>query len=53
MTGAALPQVNPIINPAQILRAREMVRQVYVDDKIKEYVLDLVLTTRQPGNNGL
>jgi MoxR-like ATPase len=30
-----------------------MVRQIYVDDKIKEYVLDLVLTTRQPGNNGL
>jgi MoxR-like ATPase len=53
MTGAALPQVNPIINPAQILRAREMVRQVYVDDKIKNYVLNLVLTTRQPGNNGL
>jgi MoxR-like ATPase len=53
MTGAALPQVNPIINPAQILRAREMVRQVYVDDKIKNYVLNLVLTTRNPGNNGL
>jgi MoxR-like ATPase len=30
-----------------------MVRQVYVDDKIKNYVLDLVLTTRDPGNNGL
>jgi MoxR-like ATPase len=30
-----------------------MVRQIYVDDKIKEYVLDLVLTTRNPGNNGL
>ena len=36
------------------LRAvREMVRQIYVDDKIKDYVLDLVLTTRYPGNNGL
>jgi MoxR-like ATPase len=53
MTGAALPQINPIINPAQILHAREIVRQVYVDDKIKNYVLNLVLTTRQPGNNGL
>jgi len=53
MTGAALPQVNPIINPAQILRAREIVRQVYVDEKIKNYVLNLVLTTRHPGNNGL
>ena len=30
-----------------------MVNQVYVDDKIKNYVLDLVLTTRRPGQNGL
>ncbi len=53
MTSAALPNVNPVVSPADILHAREMVRQIYVDDKIKEYVLDLVLTTRQPGNNGL
>lgn len=53
MTGAPLPPVRPVIAPADILRAREMVRQVYVDDKIKEYVLDLVLTTRNPGSNGL
>jgi MoxR-like ATPase len=53
MTGETLPEVYPVVSPADILRAREMVRQIYVDDKIKEYVLDLVLTTRQPGNNGL
>jgi len=53
MTGVILPSVNPIIDPEQILRAREMVKQVYVDDKIKNYVLNLVLTTRNPGNNGL
>ncbi|NCF64861.1 MAG: AAA domain-containing protein [Chloroflexi bacterium] len=53
MTGIDLPIVNPVVTPADILRAREMVRQIYVDDKIKEYVLDLVLTTRQPGTNGL
>ena len=53
MTGVALPSVRPIIDPEQILRAREMVKQVYVDDKIKNYVLNLVLTTRNPGNNGL
>ena len=35
------------------MKAREMVRQIYVDDKIKDYVLDLVFTTRQPGTNGL
>lgn len=53
MTGTILPTVNPVIHPADILHARELVRQIYVDDKIKEYVLDLVLTTRQPGKNGL
>lgn len=53
MTGITLPTVNPVINPADIMHARDLVRQIYVDDKIKEYVLDLVLTTRQPGKNGL
>jgi MoxR-like ATPase len=53
MTGTALPTVQPVISPSDILHAREMVNQVYVDDKIKNYVLDLVLTTRQPGQNGL
>ncbi len=53
MTGATLPTVNAVIAPEDILRARQMVRQIYVDDKIKEYVLDLVLTTRNPGTNGL
>jgi MoxR-like ATPase len=53
MTGVTLPTVNPVVNPTDIMQARDLVRQIYVDDKIKEYVLDLVLTTRQPGKNGL
>jgi len=53
MTGEALPEIQPVVSPQQILHAREMVRRVYVDDKIKNYVLDLVLATRDPGNNGL
>ena len=53
MTGAPLTTVNPVITPEDILHARQVVRQIYVDDKIKEYVLDLVLATREPGNNGL
>jgi MoxR-like ATPase len=53
MTGTSLPTVNPVVSPADILHARDMVRQIYVDDKIKEYVLDLVLVTRNPGQNGL
>jgi len=53
MTGKTLPTVRPVVTPADILKARETVRQIYVDDKVKEYVLDLVLATRYPGNNGL
>jgi MoxR-like ATPase len=53
MTGTTLTSVEPVITPAEVLHAREMVRQIYVDEKIKEYVLDLVLATRYPGQNGL
>ena len=53
MTGVDLPQIHPVISPHTILGARNIVRNIYVDDKIKEYVLDLVLATRQPGQNGL
>ena len=53
MTGVSLPTVDPVVSPADIMHARDMVRQIYVDDKIKEYVLDLVLVTRSPGQNGL
>jgi MoxR-like ATPase len=53
MTGLILPEVRPVISPADLLHARQVVRQIYVDEKIKEYVLDLVFATRQPSENGL
>jgi MoxR-like ATPase len=53
MTGTELPQVTPVIVPSDLLYARQVVSQIYVDDKIKEYILDLVFATRQPGQNGL
>lgn len=53
MTGTALPDVRPVVSPDDILRARQAVKQIYLDDKIKEYILDLILVTRQPENNGL
>jgi MoxR-like ATPase len=53
MTGDPIPPVSAVVSPGQLLRAREMVRRVYVDEKIKNYVLNLVLATRDPGNNGL
>ncbi len=53
MTGAILPNVHPIISPDEILHARKIVRGIYVDEKIKEYVIDLVIATRQPAQSGL
>jgi MoxR-like ATPase len=42
-----------VVAPADILRARAAVKHVYVDDKIKEYVLDLIMATRTPERMGL
>jgi len=53
MTGEPLAPARPIVRPEQILHARAVVRGIYVDAKIKEYVLDLVFATREPAHNGL
>ena len=53
MTGGPTAEVCPVIEPQYILDAREVVRQVYVDDKIKDYVLSLVVATRDPREAGL
>jgi MoxR-like ATPase len=53
MTGEPLPPARPVVRPQQILHARRVVRGIYVDAKVKEYVLDLVFATREPENNGL
>ncbi|PIE33009.1 ATPase [candidate division KSB3 bacterium] len=40
--------VNQIITPEDILKARSVVDQVYIDDKIKEYIIDIIFATREP-----
>ena len=41
-------KVNPVVNIEQILKAQEAVREVYMDEKIEKYILDLVFATRYP-----
>ncbi|WP_055436126.1 AAA family ATPase [Lacinutrix algicola] len=41
-------KVNPVVSVAQILRAQEAVREVYMDDKIERYILDIIFATRYP-----
>ncbi len=42
------PPVRKVVTPDAILRAREVVNQIYVDEKIKEYILNIVFATRNP-----
>jgi MoxR-like ATPase len=52
MTSPQASQVQKIIDPEDIIRAREVVRSIYVDDRIKDYVLDIISATRNPPQNG-
>ena len=42
------PQVKSVVNPADILKARSVVQEVYMDEKIERYILDIVFATRKP-----
>src|SRR5215210_8921790 len=43
-----LPKVNPVVSTYEILQARTLVRQVYMDEKVEQYILDIVFATRFP-----
>ena len=49
----ALLTVTPVTSSEEILRAREIVNQVYIDEKIAQYIADLVFATRYPERYGL
>jgi MoxR-like ATPase len=40
--------VKPVVTPEDILEMRELIKDIYMEDKIKEYILDLVFATREP-----
>lgn len=46
----SLPKVKAVINPEDILKARNVVQEVYMDEKIEKYILDIVFATREPKN---
>ena len=47
------PQPQPVVKPEDIVRAREVVRDVYMDEKIERYIVDIVYATRTPSEYGL
>ena len=42
------PTANAVVDPKDILKAREVINDIYVDDKVKDYIVDLVCATRDP-----
>ena len=42
------PKANPVVSPEDIIRARQVVRDVYMDEKIERYIVDIVYATRTP-----
>ena len=52
-TGNEVITVEKVITPEDILRARAVVRSIYVDDKVKDYIVNIVYATREPQKYGL
>ncbi|MCB9738352.1 MAG: MoxR family ATPase [Deltaproteobacteria bacterium] len=52
-TGSSGAKVDGVADAAAILRAREVVREIHVDDKLKRYIVDLVFATRDPKSFGI
>jgi MoxR-like ATPase len=52
-TGGAKATVNRVISPEKLLAAKEVIPQIYVDDKVKDYIVSIVFATREPEKAGL
>lgn len=47
--GMSFPSVKQVVSVQEVLNARDLARQVYMDEKIEQYILDIVFATRRPG----
>jgi MoxR-like ATPase len=50
LMGTSAPKLNvqAVVDPDQIIRARELVNSIYMDDRVKDYIVDIVFATREP-----
>lgn len=53
MTSSHRAIAKPVATIAQLLKAREVVKDVYVDDRVKNYIIDVVFATREPEAQGM
>ncbi len=53
MGSESAPKASPVVGPEDIERARKVVGEIYVDEKVKDYILNVVFATREPERYGL
>lgn len=53
MLGAQFPKASKVVTPEAILKVREVVGEVYMDEKIERYIVDIIFATREPESYGL
>src|SRR5690349_8226295 len=53
MAGQDLPRLAAVVGPEQLARAQRVVGEIYIDPKVKEYIVNVVLATRDPVSAGL
>ena len=53
LSGETAQSINSIISPDTILKARESVKKIYMDEKIESYILDIIFATRYPEKYGM
>jgi MoxR-like ATPase len=46
---SGFPTASPVVEASDILKAREVINELYVDDKVKDYIVDVICATREPG----
>src|SRR5471032_567348 len=53
VAGRSFPKLEAVVTPEQLLAARDTVSQIYIDPKVKDYLVNLVFATREPEQSGL
>jgi MoxR-like ATPase len=53
MTGSLSAKASPVVTPEELVRARKVVRDVYLDDRVKDYIIEVVFASREPERRGM
>jgi MoxR-like ATPase len=53
MTGSISAKATAVVTPAELVQARKIVRDVYLDDRVKDYIVEVVFASREPERRGM